>query len=243
MTDWVPADWPAPAQVHAGTTTRLNGVSRAPFDSCNLAGHVGDRPEAVAANRRRLSARLNLPAEPVWLQQQHGNVIISAPQGRGAPADGAYTNRPGAVCAALSADCVPLLLCSRDGAEIAALHAGWRGLCSGIISAGVAMFNAAPQHLLAWIGPHIRQAHYEVGADVIDACAARWTQTRAASAPARTGHWRLSLCQLVTAELRQLGVTDICDSKLCSYASSDLFYSWRRDGVTGRMASLIWLES
>ena len=243
MTDWIAADWPAPAQVRAGTTTRLNGVSRAPFDSFNLAGHVGDQPDAVAGNRRLLCTRLSLPAEPVWLQQQHGNLTIRARQGQHARADGACTDRPGAVCAVMSADCVPLLLCSRNGAEIAALHVGWRGLCSRIIRSGLSMFNAAPQQLLAWIGPHIRQTHYEVGADVIDACAAIWTQTREASVPGQAGRWRLSLCQLITAELRQLGVTNIYDSELCSYANSELFYSWRRDGVTGRMASLIWLES
>ena len=242
MTDWVPAGWPAPAHVHAGTTTRLNGASRDPFDSFNLAGHVGDRPEAVAGNRQQLRARLNLPAEPAWLQQQHRNKVIRVKQGRSAAADGAYTDTAGEVCAVLTADCVPLLLCNRNGAWIAALHIGWRGLCSRVIKHGVSMFDAAPRNLLAWIGPHIRQENYEVGADVVSACASIWPETRSAIHPGRPDHWYLDLSGLVKAELRQLGVTQVYDCDRCTYADRDLFYSYRRDGVTGRMATLIWKE-
>ena len=240
MTDWVPAGWPAPAHVHAGTTTRLNGASRDPFDSFNLAGHVGDRPEAVAGNRRQLRARLNLPAEPAWLQQRHGNTVIRAAQERQAAADGAYTGATGEVCAVLTADCVPLLLCDRAGSGIAALHIGWRGLCSRVINAGVSMFDAAPRDLLAWIGPHIRQENYEVGADVVSACASIWPETRGAIRPGRPDHWYLDLGKLVKHELLQLGVTQVYDCKRCTYADKDLFYSYRRNGVTGRMATLIW---
>ena len=259
MTDWIPADWPAPAHVRAGATTRLNGASRAQFDSFNLAAHVGDRPQAVAGNRRQLRARLDLPAEPAWLQQRHGNTVTRVKQGRPADADGAYTDSAGEVCAVLSADCVPLLLCTRNGSGIAALHIGWRGLCSGVIRNGVSMFDAAPRDLLAWIGPHIRQDHYEVGADVVSACSSIWPETRAAIAlsrpdkrgrgkislkfypdPGDPDRWRLSLAALVKVELQQLGVTQVYDCNRCTYAEKDLFYSYRRDGVTGRMASLIW---
>ena len=264
MTDWIPADWPAPAHIHAGTTTRLNGASRRPFDSFNLAAHVGDRPDAVAGNRRQLRDRLDLPAEPAWLQQQHGNRVIRVKQGRGADADGAYTDTAGEVCAVLTADCVPLLLCNRNGAGIAALHIGWRGLCSRVIRSGLSMLDAAPRDLLAWIGPHLRQKNYEVGADVVSACLKKGllsgdgdrfeTCSHAdpqeytpvpysqAVSESRTDHWFLNLGALVKNELQQLGVADVYDSNQCTYANKDLFYSWRRDGMTGRMASLIWMD-
>ena len=278
MTDWIPADWPAPAQVHAGTTTRLNGLSPRPFGSFNLAAHVGDRSDAVAGNRRQLRARLKLPAEPAWLRQQHGNKVIKVEQGRRAEvddayteadadsayaaADGAYADSAGEVCAVLTADCVPLLLCDRSGAGVAALHIGWRGLCSRVIKHGLSRFDAAPQNLLAWIGPHIRQENYEVGADVVSACASIWPETRTAITPGRSNtwgrskisrkfysdpgnpdRWYLSLAGLVKVELQQLGVTQVYDCGQCTYANKDLFYSYRRDGLTGRMASLIWKVS
>ena len=240
--NWIAANWPAPAHIRAGTTTRLNGASLPPFDGFNLAGHVGDRPDAVAGNRAQLRRRLNLPEEPAWLQQQHGNKVIEPGAQEAAPADGAYTRAAENVCAVLTADCIPLLLCNRDGTEVAALHVGWRGLCSRVIESGVSMFVAAPHELLAWIGPHIRQQNYETGADVVSACASIWPETRTAIRPGRPDHWYLDLAGLVRAELQQLGVTQVYDSGRCTYADKDLFYSWRRDGVTGRMASLIWME-
>ena len=220
----------------------MNGASRHPFNSFNLAAHVGDRPEVVAGNRRQLRARLKLPAEPAWLLQQHGNKVIRGKQGRSTAADGAYTDTAGEVCAVLTADCVPLLLCNRNGTGIAALHIGWRGLCRRVINSGVSMFDAAPRDLLAWVGPHIRQENYEVGADVVSACASIWPETRAAIRPGRPDHWYLDLAGLVKAELRQLGVTQVYDCDRCTYTDKDLFYSYRRDGVTGRMATLIWKE-
>ena len=136
-----------------------------------------------------------------------------------------------------------MLLCDTAGTGIAALHIGWRGLCGRVIRSGVSMFDAAPRDLLAWIGPHIRQENYEVGADVVSACASIQTETQAAITPGRAGRWYLSLAGLVKAELQQLGVTQVYDCGQCTYAGKDLFYSYRRDGVTGRMASLIWKVS
>ena len=242
MNDWIPADWPAPAHIHAGTTTRLNGVSHHPFDSFNLAAHVGDQPDAVARNRRQLRERLHLPAEPAWLQQRHGDRVVRVEHGQRPTADGAYTDASGEVCAVLTADCIPLLLCNRNGTQIAALHIGWRGLCKRIIKRGLSMFDAAPHELLAWVGPHISLENYEVGADVITACSATWPETRDAIRPSRPDHWYLDLGQLVKAELSGQGVEDVYGCTLCTFAREDLFYSYRRDGVTGRMASLIWME-
>ena len=238
----------------------MNGASRHPFDSFNLAAHVDDRPEAVAWNRARLREQLNLPSEPAWLQQQHGNTVIKlereqvapadspapvggpAPLDSPTPVDGAYTATAGRVCAVLTADCIPLLLCNRDGTEVAALHVGWRGLCKRIIKHGLSMFDAAPHELLGWTGPYIHQQNYEVGADVVSACSSIWTETRVAILPSRPNHWFLDLEKLVKAELHQQGVEDIYGCNLCTFARKDLFYSWRRDGVTGRMATLIWLS-
>ena len=240
--NWINADWPAPAHVHAGTTTRSGGISLPPFNDFNLAGHVGDDAQAVAENRLQLRNKLKLPAEPHWLQQQHGNRVIKLEMEQPGPADGAYTGMAGKVCAVLTADCIPLLLCNRDGTEIAALHIGWRGLCRRIIKHGLSMFDAAPHELSAWIGPHISRENYEVGADVVSACSSVWPETRLAITPGRAGHWYLDLGQLVKTELLQLGVAEISDYRQCTCAGEEMFYSYRRDGVTGRMASLIWME-
>ncbi len=176
------------------------------------------------------------------MNQQHGNRVIKAETQQPGPADGTYSDMGGKVCALLTADCIPLLLCNRDGTEIAALHIGWRGLCKRIIQRGLSMFNAAPHELSAWIGPHISQENYEVGADVVSACSSIWPETRLAITPGRAGHWHLDLGQLVKTELRQLGVADISGCRHCTYANKEMFYSYRRDSITGRMASLIWME-
>lgn len=240
--NWIEADWAAPAHVHAGTTTRSGGASPAPFNGFNLAAHVGDEPQAVAQNRLQLRRQFNLPAEPLWLRQQHGNRVIKAETKQPGPADGAYSDLGGVVCAVLTADCIPLLLCNRDGTGIAALHIGWRGLCKRIIKHGISMFDTAPHELSAWIGPRISRENYEVGADVVSACSAIWDETRLAITPGRAGRWHLDLGQLAKTELLQLGVTDISDCGQCTCADEELFYSYRRDGITGRMASLIWME-
>lgn len=266
---WMPADWPAPVHIHAGTTTRLPGVSRPPFDSFNLAGHVGDDPQAVAKNRLLLQSQLNLPAAPGWLRQRHSGRVVELNPGEPAEADGAYTRETGRVCAVLTADCIPLLLCNRTGTEIAALHIGWRGLSKGIIKNALAMFNANPRELLAWLGPCISQRNYEVGADVISACLgekgtdlflggngdrfeicpqlepgeSKSLPFSQAISQSRTNHWFLDLGQLVKTELLQLGVEDVYGCNLCTCARRELFYSYRRDGVTGRTASMIWMDS
>ena len=241
--NWIHADWSVPAHVHAGTTTRSGGVSLPPFSDFNLAGHVGDEPDAVAGNRLQLRKQLNLPAEPAWLKQQHGNSVIEINTSVPAQADGGYTSTPGEICTVLTADCIPLLLCNDTGTEIAALHIGWRGLCKRIIQRGLSMFDAAPHELSAWIGPHISRENYEVGIDVVRACSSIWEETHTAITPGCADHWYLDLGQLVKTELLQLGVKDISSCRQCTYANEELFYSYRRDGVTGRMANMIWIDT
>lgn len=241
-TCWIEADWPAPTGIHAGTTTRQGGSSRAPFDSFNLATHVGDDPDAVADNRTVLRLCLNLPSEPRWLRQVHGTVIRDAAETGNLCADAAWTNRPAEVCAVLTADCVPILLCNRSGTEIAAVHAGWRGLSAGIISRAVARFQTEPDTLLAWLGPHIGPDHYPVGEEVRNACLTAGIAAPGGFTDAGAGHWLADLGQIARSALAECGVTACFGSLHCSFSRDDLYYSYRRDGVTGRMASLIWME-
>ncbi|MDD3609975.1 MAG: peptidoglycan editing factor PgeF [Halothiobacillaceae bacterium] len=235
-------DWPAPAPVRAVVTTRHGGVSAAPWTTLNLATHVGDDPQAVAENRRRLRAALSLPAEPFWLEQVHGiRVAEPGKVSSSREADAAYADRPGVVCAVLTADCLPVLFCDETGHEVAVAHAGWRGLAGGVLEASIARFNAPPERLLAWLGPAIGPGAFEVGDDVREAflCV---DGGGTAFVPAREGRWMADLFALARLRLAQAGVARVFGGGLCTHADAGRFYSYRRDGVTGRMASLIWLE-
>lgn len=235
------ADWPAPANVRALTTTRAGGVSRPPYDVLNLGDHVGDVAAHVATNRARLRATADLPAEPVWLQQVHGVEVVDAAAAPGARADGSFARRPGVVCAVLTADCLPILLCDRAGTVVAALHAGWRGLAAGIVEAGVARLGVAGAALLAYLGPAIGAGAYEVGDDVRDIFVN--DDANAATAFRRRGdRWLADMYLLARLRLQRQGITAIYGGTYCTASAADLFYSYRRDGVTGRMASLIWLR-
>ena len=241
---WLPAEWPAPAHIHAGTSTRLGGCSRPPYDKFNLAGHVGDDNNSVNKNRELLTRYLRLPREPHWLDQSHGNRVIeivgpSSPRG----ADAAYSNRPGMICAILTADCVPILVCNREGTEVAAIHAGWRGLCANIIDKTLSCLDSGSDKLIAWIGPHISCENYEVRDDVRDSCIESLSET-AAVALHKTGSssWHADLGLMTRLTLEKAGVTDIHASKLCTYRDKEYFYSYRRENNTGRMASLIWID-
>jgi hypothetical protein len=240
---FITPDWPAPANVRACVTTRAGGVSRPPYASFNLAAHVGDDPQAVASNRARLRAELALPGEPAWLTQVHGvGVVDAAAEAADRPqADGAFATVPGAVCAVLTADCLPVLLCDRDGTRVAALHAGWRGLSSGVIEAGVRALDVAGGELLAWLGPAIGPLAFEVGAEVRAAFVAGDPAAASAFQPDRSGKFLADIYLLARQRLAGLGVTAVYGGGLCTVADRDRFYSYRRDGVTGRMASLIWL--
>jgi len=240
--DWIAPDWPAPARVRAVCTTRRGGTSLAPYDSMNPADHVGDSAVAVAENRAVLARELKLPAAPVWLQQVHGVAVVDASRVRGIPqADASWTGQDGVVCVVMTADCLPLLLRDRAGRCVAAAHAGWRGLAAGVIEQTVAALPARPGELLAWLGPAIGPAAYVVGAEVRDCFLAHDAQAADAFTAAASGGWHADLYRLARQRLARLGVHDVSGGGLCSYTERDRFYSYRRDGATGRMASLIWL--
>ncbi len=257
--DWTAAgflipDWDASTGVRAVVSTRrAPGVSRAPFDDCNLGDHVGDEPVAVRRNREQLRQSLGLPAEPVWLNQVHGSAVhqasqfsMSASASTPAQADAAITGERGVVLAVLTADCLPLLFAANDGSEVAAVHAGWRGLAAGVIEATVHALNTPPDHLQAWLGPAIGPDAFEVGEEV-RAVFVDWHSSAAAAfrpSPAgRSGHWLCDLYQLARLRLRALGLQRISGGQHCTYSEPERFYSYRRDRECGRMASLIWLQS
>ena len=234
-------DWAAPANVRALQTTRRGGVSGGPWASLNLGDHVGDDPAAVSANRAALRALL--PAEPAWLRQVHGTVAVDAAPGPETPeADAAWSRRPGRVCVVMTADCLPVLLCDRRGTVVAAAHAGWRGLLAGVLESTVAAMRAPPGELLAWLGPAIGRRRFEVGEEVRNAFAAREAGAAAAFAPHGPGKWLCDLGELARRRLRGIGVTAVAGGDACTVEDGERYFSYRRDGKTGRMATLIWLE-
>ncbi len=241
--DWIIPDWPAPQRVRACSTSRSGGVSGPPFDSFNLAGHVGDDTEKVAENRARLKQALDLPAEPVWLKQVHGTRVVDAAGVSGTPeADGSYTRETGVVCAVLTADCLPLLLCDEQGSRVAAVHVGWRGLAAGVIEAALQHVGDTRQ-LMAWLGPAIGPLSFEVGDEVRETFVTHDPAVQHAFRPSPPGRWLADLYHLARQRLNAQGVTRIYGGGWCTYSESQRFYSYRRDGVTGRMATLIWMKN
>ncbi len=235
-------DWPAPGRVRALTTSRHGGVSLPPYDTLNLGDHVGDDPAAVAENRRRLTAELGLPGEPRWLTQVHGTCAADAIAVHGScEADASHTDSPGVVCAVLTADCLPVLLCDREGRRVAAVHAGWRGLLGGVIEETIAAMGAE-RELLAWLGPAIGPAAFEVGDEVREAFIADSPGAKAAFVPSANVRWMADIYTLARQRLHRAGVSSVSGGDHCTYSEPDRFYSYRRDGRTGRMASLIWFE-
>ena len=233
-------DWPALPGVRAVSTERIGGISDGPYRSLNLAGHVGDEPGAVAANRDALARELGLDAEPCWLEQVHGSRVLdldSEPPGR---ADGAVTSAPERVCVVMTADCVPVLLAARDGGRVGAAHAGWRGLAAGVLEAAVARMGGSPTQIQAWLGPAIGPARYEVDAAVRDAFVAADPGSDACFAPTGPGHWRADLYGLARASLARAGVEAVYGGQFCTFTESGRFFSHRREAPCGRMATLIW---
>lgn len=236
-------DWPAPARVRALTTTRQGGVSAAPFDSLNLAAHVGDRDDAVRRNRQLLRQRLQLPAEPVWLEQVHGRSVVACDSAVGLPvADAGCARCAGVVCVVLTADCLPVLFCDRHATRVAAAHAGWRGLAGGVLESTLEALDVAPRELLVWLGPAIGPRAFEVGAEVREAFVGQHPEAREAFSARPEGRWLADLYRLARIRLAARGVSSVYGGGLCTFGDPARFFSYRRDGVTGRMASLIWLD-
>lgn len=235
---WLVPDWPAPGNIHAATTLRMGGVSTECYTSLNPATHVGDAPEHVAENRRIIRASLGLPAEPVWLQQIHSAIAVDATNVIGVPqADASYSHAANVVCTVMTADCLPLLVCSEQGDCVAAIHAGWRGLLDGIIANTVSAMDG--EKLLVWLGPAIGPECFEVGEEVLDAFAGKSAHN--SQAFKRHGdRWLADIYQLARIELASLGINNIYGGEYCTVTDPERFYSYRRDKTTGRMASLIW---
>ena len=235
--------WDAPGNVMAFTTTRLGGYSRAPWDGLNMAMHVGDEPSHVAGNRRLLRESLHLPSEPVWLEQVHGcDVAVAEEISQPAACDASMTRQAGIVCAVLTADCLPLLLTTRKGDQVAAVHAGWRGLAAGIIENTVKQFNTRDDEVLAWMGPAIGPGAFEVGPEVRQQFIDADPVAAKAFKPSIDDRWLCDIYHLARQKLHTSGVDYVSGGGLCAYSDSDRFYSYRRDGITGRMASLIWIS-
>lgn len=233
-------DWPAPACVKALQTTRLGGVSQGIYASLNLGDHVKDLPQHVAANRQLLSPYL--PSEPVWLNQVHGvRVIDAALSSCLESADASFSTRKQVVCVTMTADCLPVLLCDQAGSMVAAVHAGWRSLCDGVIEATVKAMPVEPARLMAWLGPAIGPQAFEVGSEVRAQFMAQDAQAEHAF-QAQGEKWLGDLYMIARQRLSRLGVTQVYGGGRCTYREAETFFSFRRDGDTGRMASLIWLE-
>ena len=233
-------DWSAPSNVRAVVSTRQGGVSQGPYASLNLGTHVGDDAVAVAENRRLFSDAAGLATAPGWLNQVHGCDVVAASAQSGASADACWTTQPGMPCAVLTADCLPVLFADRDGSCVAAAHAGWRGLAAGVLEATIASLPVPPQRLLAWLGPAIGPDAFQVGDEVRATFVAVAREDAAAFRPDGT-RWRADLFALARARLMRCGVGYISGGGICTVSQHEQFFSHRREGVSGRFASLIWL--
>ena len=242
----LPAGWPAPPNVHAFTTLRFGaGMSQSPFDTFNLGNARaadGDDPDVVARNRAELVERAGLPTPPRWLRQVHGTRVVAEPGDDEPEADASLTSTTGTVLAILTADCLPVVFAAGDGSEVAAAHAGWRGLVAGVLEETVAAMRTAPAELIAWLGPAAGPQAYEVGAEVHDAFVSRDARARDAFVATRPGHWRVDLYALARQRLADAGVERVHGGGLCTISDPKRFHSHRRDGRGGRMATLVWME-
>ncbi|WP_029407704.1 peptidoglycan editing factor PgeF [Thiomicrorhabdus sp. Milos-T2] len=247
-------DWPIPKNIKALCTTRQGGVSKAPFDSLNMATHVEDVLSDVMQNRALIQQKANLPSEPVWLNQQHTDIALELTNqssfAEPVIADASWTQSQNVVCVVMTADCLPILLTDKQGSCVAAIHAGWKGLADKIVSQTIQKMPVEPSELMAWIGPAISARQFEVGQDVFDAFALQssdntqffYQQSTQSSTKFQTVKYLADLPGLVSLEMQKLGLTQIHKSNLCSYEDNEQFFSYRRHGKTGRMASMIWIE-
>ncbi len=239
IANWLKADWPAADFIKAGTTLRQGGVSQTPYDSFNLATHVGDDPKAVQQNR----ILLGLPDDTQWLEQIHSTRVVKLPNTENVPkADASYTSERNIVCVVMTADCLPVLITDKEGSCVAAIHAGWRGLCDGIIEETINNLPVAAGNLLVWLGPAIGPDVYEIGEEVYDAFTLNDIEAKQAFTPTSEQHWLFNIYQLAKLRLNRIGVEQIYGGNHCSLTEKEDFFSYRRDDVTGRMASMIWID-
>ncbi len=239
--DVIVPNWPAPQSVRAFITTRAGGVSQPPFDSLNLGDHVGDDPQAVVRNRALV--RQLTPAEPLWLKQVHGTRVVDVAKAQaGVEADASVAHAAGQVCVVMTADCLPALFCNRAGTVVAAAHAGWRGLLDGVLEAAVAGMQVAGEDVLAYLGPAIGPQKFAVGDEVRQAFVAHDAKAAAAFTAASPGKWLADIYLLARQRLAQMGVSAVYGGTDCTVSDAERFYSYRRDGQTGRMAAVVWLE-
>ncbi|MDU8361742.1 peptidoglycan editing factor PgeF [Pseudomonas syringae group sp. J309-1] len=240
MSDWLIPDWPAPAGIKSCVTTRNGGVSLAPFDSFNLGDHVDDDPQAVAANRLRLTSELNIQA--AWLKQVHGVVVAEADPTQVVEADASWTATPGIACTIMTADCLPALFCDRAGTRVAAAHAGWRGLAAGVLEAAADSLQVAPEDIMVWLGPAIGQPSFEVGGEVREAFISTHPQTDAAFIPSKNpGRFMADIYALARLRLAAHGITAVYGGGFDTF-TDPRFYSYRQNARNGRFASLIWID-
>lgn len=238
-------NWPAPERVKALVTTRGGGVSRAPFDTFNMGLHVDDDPDAVLSNRAKLQQIIGTRYKPQWLQQVHGISVVEAlPDDCVRQGDGVFTRQAQLPCAVMTADCLPVFFCDAGATQVAVAHAGWRGLAAGVLEATLAKFNVPGNQLMAWLGPAIGPSAFEVGAEVRESFLqySSLTQQAFVPNPARPEHWFADLYLLARLRLAEQGIERISGGGFCTLSDANRFYSYRRENVTGRMASLIWLD-
>ena len=235
-------NWPAPKNVKAFASTRVGGFSTAPYQGLNLGAHVGDDLSIVEKNRDWLAQEAKMPSAPIWLNQTHSTVVaqVSGPTTQVLDADGVFTSSSQVVCSAMTADCLPVVLTNTQGTQVAAVHAGWRGLANGIVENALELFSG---EVMAWLGPAIGPQAFEVGEDVLQAFVDFDSQAHQAFTPREAeGKWLADMSKLATQRLNKFGITQVFDSGLCTFQHKEDFYSYRRDGVTGRQATFIWIE-
>ncbi|MFD1093828.1 purine nucleoside phosphorylase YfiH [Providencia vermicola] len=237
-------DWPQPKSVSSCSTTRAGGVSLPPFDSLNLGDHVDDRPEDVSENRQRLVELAQLPQQPVWLEQVHGTHVLhlNGSKIKNKQADAVYSNQVGQVCAIMTADCLPVLFCNQAGTEVAAAHAGWRGLCNGVLENTIRQFISPANEMMVWLGPAIGAKKFEVGAEVKQAFINQSSDLASAFRP-HNGKYLADIYLLARKKLNAIGINAIYGGDFCTVSDENRFFSYRREGKTGRMASLIWVNN